>query len=949
MTDYKLSLSTTEANNHVGLIKIRQDDVNSQILDVTSVTNNKPTDITGLLVFFKTKWSDGSVIKEKVLDIDYESSSFKFTMTPNTWQKTGPIDAWFSFERPDRTIVDSTKNFRYTVFEGDCKDIPQGNYIYEFEEIMRKAGEIFESGDFAPLLDDIETLSLDKADRLPTKKSLDNLELTKAERLPTEKRLSELQQDKADQVWVDSQLSVMVSGAPKGTFSTLAALTAKYPTGTSGVFLVFENNHSYSWNAETKKWQSLGPYQSNQLADGSVTESKLGKGSTTSEKLARDSVTKEKVSNTSITPLRTNFLKFTDEEVFDSKLNENGGLEPSNGTDTGLANFIRSGYYDISDVKRLKFVDDTKTWSGQYVFLYKEKGQNGYRIPNPTSVITPTSYSYTYNLPEGYKYMRTLLKGSYYDVTNSLSILLSNTEYNLDLRENADILKNEFLDDYFLNKTVVRIKNENLYDYTKSVEGGLDNQGKDASINGYTRSEYINIEEGFIYYYQRSNLTAQHSNFCFLYKEKGSIGQPISGVGAEFLETDRAFKFTVPADYRFLRFTDSSPTSSAELMPSFKITENIYEKPTVVVKDKDLSKLYYRRDEPLPLPAPGTGSFYPRPDNGVVNFDVKLNVNPNGIKSEDEYIEYTDDGVLFLPTNYDPVGKVTPLIISCHGAGTTITPGTTSLSEPVGSLVRLGYAVLDMNGIPKSMSGNTGLHFGSPTALQSYLKGYSWVVKRYNVKKEVFVVGTSMGGLSSMMLVQSGAIPIIAQGAFCPVTDHFKQAYSRPWAGAIQRPQIAKFFGFEGAEPTWTTTRDPSEEEIGYYMTNIDKVIGFNPMQKNVINWKESKPYDFLSNQIAHDTQEKAAYDKLVKLHSVPLKIWHNDDDPTVLQKYSDYFVNAINNSGGLASLRTFPTGGHNAWDNGSRVTVTDVNGSTFTMGTSGYELELWFRRFDDN
>lgn len=331
--------------------------------------------------------------------------------------------------------------------------------------------------------------------------------------------------------------------------------------------------------------------------------------------------------------------------------------------------------------------------------------------------------------------------------------------------------------------------------------------------------------------------------------------------------------------------------------------------------------------------------------DGVFHFTVDVNAYAQDVVSDtlsvqDGIITLKDYGVLFLPKNYSAVGKPTRLIINCHGAGTTITGTTSALSNPVMNMVKLGYAVMDMNGIPYSLSDSTGLHFGAPIALQSYLKGYEYVVNNFNVSKEVFVMGTSMGGLTSNMLVQSGCIPVIAQASFCGVVDHFKQAWCNPWSSG-QREKIANLFGFTGNAPSFTATGYPTEAEIQYYKDNIDKVIGYNPIMKNTFNWN-SALYDNYG-----DSTEETEYNALIKYHPVPIKIWHNEDDPTVLPRYSEYFVKAIRNAGGLAFLRKFPSGGHNAWDNGDTITMTDIEGNSFSVKASTYELYQWFKRFE--
>lgn len=91
-----------------------------------------------------------------------------------------------------------------------------------------------------------------------------NLELDKADKIDleeTDKELQLLNAKKADKDFVDAQLASIVSGAPKGTYSTLAALQQAYPSGTEGIFLVLADGNWYYWNESSKKWLSGGVYQ----------------------------------------------------------------------------------------------------------------------------------------------------------------------------------------------------------------------------------------------------------------------------------------------------------------------------------------------------------------------------------------------------------------------------------------------------------------------------------------------------------------------------------------------------------------------------------------------------------------------------------------------------------------------------------------------------------------
>ena len=104
-----------------------------------------------------------------------------------------------------------------------------------------------------------------------------NLKLDKSVYEENKLQTDNLISKKADQSFVDSQLSTIVSGAPKGTYTNLTALQTAYPNGAEGVFLVLETGHWYYWNSSLAEWADGGVYQSTGFGDNSVTFRELDK------------------------------------------------------------------------------------------------------------------------------------------------------------------------------------------------------------------------------------------------------------------------------------------------------------------------------------------------------------------------------------------------------------------------------------------------------------------------------------------------------------------------------------------------------------------------------------------------------------------------------------------------------------------------------------------------
>jgi len=107
------------------------------------------------------------------------------------------------------------------------------------------------------------------------------------------KQLAEIVQQelplKANKSDVDTAIANMGSASPKGTYATLAALQAAFPTGATGIYVVTADGKWYYWN--NSAWTIGGTYQSTVIADGAITTSKYADGSLTPVKIHTDTFT----------------------------------------------------------------------------------------------------------------------------------------------------------------------------------------------------------------------------------------------------------------------------------------------------------------------------------------------------------------------------------------------------------------------------------------------------------------------------------------------------------------------------------------------------------------------------------------------------------------------------------------------------------------------------------
>jgi len=306
-------------------------------------------------------------------------------------------------------------------------------------------------------------------------------------------------------------------------------------------------------------------------------------------------------------------------------------------------------------------------------------------------------------------------------------------------------------------------------------------------------------------------------------------------------------------------------------------------------------------------------------------FQIPVNCAPFSCESsecvQDKEEIFYDNGVIILPSTYSEQGEATRLVINCHGAGGSVNTDDAQFEEQVFTkyLLANGYAVMDVNGLPHEYSEKEGIdirnNVGSPIAIQSYIKAYHYCMERFHLKRDVFVYGGSMGGISSTNLVLSGSIPVIAQSGFCPVLDAYEQVFLHPWSDGISKIALGKLHHFE---------KDKNEE----YIYDPKKVTGYNPMARLIkVGDKEYLPYP------------------------VPVKFWQCEDDEVVCIDSTKRFVQAIKNAGGIAHLRTFERGGHEPQECGEFVENpignTLYKSERLHIKPAVEENFLWFKRFN--
>lgn len=136
MIHYPIKLSTTEPNNPIGVVKVRQDDKGTQKLVARITTNSKIQDLTGLGVAFNMRTTSGNVVIEKAVVKDEKLGIIEYVVSGFATQQLGRNIAYFTFFIGEEEQF-STKDFSYFVTSSVTSEGISGcDYIWKFEDLL---------------------------------------------------------------------------------------------------------------------------------------------------------------------------------------------------------------------------------------------------------------------------------------------------------------------------------------------------------------------------------------------------------------------------------------------------------------------------------------------------------------------------------------------------------------------------------------------------------------------------------------------------------------------------------------------------------------------------------------------------------------------------------------------------------------------------------------------
>ncbi|MDN6220683.1 MAG: BppU family phage baseplate upper protein [Lactococcus lactis] len=153
MTEYFITLSTTEPNNNIGIVKLRHADVNSQAIVAQIVENGQPKSFEGLQPFFclmAQETTGQGLSEESVVSFDAKNGTLNYIASDNALQMVGRNEAYFSFRKQEGSQwieQFSTRTFHYivekSIYSQPFKD---SNYWWTFKELYRIFNQYIEDG-----------------------------------------------------------------------------------------------------------------------------------------------------------------------------------------------------------------------------------------------------------------------------------------------------------------------------------------------------------------------------------------------------------------------------------------------------------------------------------------------------------------------------------------------------------------------------------------------------------------------------------------------------------------------------------------------------------------------------------------------------------------------------------------------------------------------------------
>jgi len=143
---WNVTLSTTEPDNYVGIINVRQGNVNSEVIEVQIVQNGLPLDLTDCTATFQAFLGGEHVVERSCKIIDYKEGIVQYTFDEYTLQSLHRQKANIAFYKGEEEIA-TTQDFTYFVIHAISKTPGEmGSYWQTAEDLINDMKDYLNAG-----------------------------------------------------------------------------------------------------------------------------------------------------------------------------------------------------------------------------------------------------------------------------------------------------------------------------------------------------------------------------------------------------------------------------------------------------------------------------------------------------------------------------------------------------------------------------------------------------------------------------------------------------------------------------------------------------------------------------------------------------------------------------------------------------------------------------------
>ncbi len=170
MKKWNVILSTTEPDNYVGIINVRQGNVNSEVMEAQIVQNGLPLDLTDCTATFQAFLGGEHVVERSCKIIDYKKGIVQYTFDEYTMQSLHRQRANIAFYKGEEEIA-TTQDFTYFVIHAVSKTPGEmGSYWQTAEDLLNDMKDYLNAGkgDFEDWFDSVKDIleSIDPGGKL---------------------------------------------------------------------------------------------------------------------------------------------------------------------------------------------------------------------------------------------------------------------------------------------------------------------------------------------------------------------------------------------------------------------------------------------------------------------------------------------------------------------------------------------------------------------------------------------------------------------------------------------------------------------------------------------------------------------------------------------------------------------------------------------------------------